>query len=132
MHRGRSRRYTLKVNAPGDIACRRCGTCCLADMIAYVTQADMERWAAEGRDDILKIIENERAFWAGDHLVSAKDGRVLTCCPFLTWDSEGALCSIYGTRPHACRNYRPGSSEICPLWKAPGHNDGTGNIDEKG
>ncbi|MGD0820353.1 MAG: YkgJ family cysteine cluster protein [Desulfomonilia bacterium] len=109
-------RYTLKVNGPETITCRRCGTCCLADMIAYVTKEDMDRWISQGRSDILHIIENEQAFWAGDHLVSARDGRPLTGCPFLTWEKGGYACSIYETRPGVCRNYEPGSSQICPLW----------------
>ncbi|HPR56171.1 MAG TPA: YkgJ family cysteine cluster protein [Deltaproteobacteria bacterium] len=117
MHGGREARYTLKVNHPDDIACKRCGTCCLADMIGYVTDDDVERWKREGRDDIFHVIENEQAFWAGDHFVSARDGRILMCCPFLTWDGSGAACSIYETRPNVCRNYRPGSSQICPQWR---------------
>ncbi|GEM_PF-284219 len=109
--------YTLEVNPPETIACKRCGTCCLADMIGYVTEDDVARWKSQGRDDIFHIIDNEQAFWAGDHFVSARDGRVLTCCPFLAWDENGAVCSIYETRPGLCRNYRPGSSQICPQWR---------------
>ena len=111
-------RYTLKVNRPLNIICRRCGTCCLADMIGYVTELDIERWKAEGREDIFHIIDNEQAFWAGDHFVSARDGRELMCCPFLKWEGDQCTCSIYETRPDVCRNYEPGSSQICPLWKA--------------
>lgn len=112
----RAGEYNLEVNPSGEIACKRCGTCCLADMVAYVTEKDLERWRAEGRADILHILENEQAFWAGDHFISAKDGRVLFCCPFLAWEGGVASCSIYETRPEVCRNYRPGSSEICPQW----------------
>ncbi len=89
-------------------------------MVAYITEEDLARWKAEQRHDIFHILEKEQAFWAGDHFVSARDGRVLTCCPFLAWDEEGAACSIYETRPLVCRNYRPGSSEICPQWKGKG------------
>jgi Fe-S-cluster containining protein len=109
--------YTLKVNRPDNIPCKRCGTCCLADMIGYVTEEDTARWIREGRDDIFRIIDNEQAFWAGDHFVSARDGRVLKCCPFLAWDESGAACSIYETRPGVCKDYKPASSQICPLWK---------------
>ncbi|HOS97651.1 MAG TPA: YkgJ family cysteine cluster protein, partial [Deltaproteobacteria bacterium] len=109
--------YTLKVNRPEKITCQRCGTCCLADMIGYVTEEDIARWKRQGRDDIFHIIDNEQAFWAGDHFISARDGRVLKCCPFLAWDEHGSVCSIYETRPGVCRDYVPGSSQICPLWK---------------
>ena len=111
-------RYILKVNHPETCACQRCGTCCLADMIAYVTTEDMDRWISQGRSDILHIIENEQAFWAGDHLLSACDGRPLMGCPFLTWEKGGYACSIYETRPGVCRDYEPASSQICPLWKS--------------
>lgn len=114
------RGYDLSVNPREETPCRRCGKCCLADMVAYVTEDDLARWRSEGRDDILCILENEQAFWAGDHFVSARDGRILMCCPFLTWDEEGAACAIYETRPLVCRNYVPGSSEICPQWNPKG------------
>jgi len=97
-------------------ACIRCGTCCFAYVRAYVTQEDLERWRAEGRSDILSILENQGAVWAGDHFVSAADGHYIGACPFLDFDGAAAVCTIYDTRPLTCRNYRPGSSEICPLW----------------
>ena len=66
-------------------------------MIAYVTAEDMDRWISQGRSDILHIIENEQAFWAGDHLLSARDGRPLMGCPFLTW--KRADMPAASTRP---------------------------------
>ena len=96
--------------------CTRCGKCCLADLTAYVTPADLERWAREGRKDILHIMENEHAVWLGDHFVSSTTGRPIYGCPFLEVTGEITSCSIHDTRPEVCRNYQPGSSEICPLW----------------
>jgi len=99
------------------VICKRCGICCMVDFIAYVTERDMERWRREGRQDILDIIDREQAFWAGDHLISKVDGRYLDRCPFLTWEGELHCCSIHETRPEVCRNYEPGSSEICSQFR---------------
>lgn len=96
--------------------CRRCGKCCLADMIAYVTAEDLSRWEREGRKDILHIIENEQAVWLGDHFISGRTGRPIYGCPFIEIEDGLFSCSIYETRPQVCRDYRPGSSKICPLW----------------
>ncbi|MGC9324224.1 MAG: YkgJ family cysteine cluster protein [Desulfomonilia bacterium] len=97
--------------------CMRCGKCCLADMIAYVTTEDFARWRREGRQDILHVIETKNAVWMGDHLVSADSGQYLHACPFLRITGQTCTCSIYETRPQVCRDYEPGSSEICPQWK---------------
>ncbi len=98
-------------------ACRRCGKCCLADFAAYIRDEDLARWQREGRRDILAVVAREDAVWAGDHLVSAADGRYLRGCPFLMWEGDHAGCAIYETRPATCRNFQPASSEICPLWR---------------
>ena len=97
--------------------CTRCGKCCLADMIAYVTPEDLARWKRENRQDILHIIENEQAVWLGDHFISARTGRPIYGCPFLEVKGDIFTCSIYETRPKVCADYEPGSSQICPQWK---------------
>ncbi|HEU18369.1 MAG TPA: hypothetical protein ENO00_03165 [Deltaproteobacteria bacterium] len=99
------------------IKCKRCGTCCLANLIAFVTDADKERWKREQRQDILHILENNSAVWAGDRLISTIDGHQLHGCPFLMWENGRYTCTIYETRPQVCRNYVPGSSHICPYHK---------------
>jgi Fe-S-cluster containining protein len=98
-------------------ACHRCGKCCLADFIAYAAPEDQQRWRDEGRQDILAMIEREHAVWMGDHLVSADDGHYLRGCPFLAWEGDHSCCTIHATRPRICRNYQPGSSEICSQFK---------------
>ncbi len=104
--------------SPGGIKrCLRCGMCCLEDMIALADEEDFIRWRNEERDDILHIIENERAVWAGDRLVSARDGHRLEHCPFLCWEGTMRRCAIYETRPRVCREYAPGSSRLCPRYK---------------
>lgn len=94
-------------------ACRRCGRCCATDLSAWTTDVDRARWAREGRHDILHVLENESPVWAGDRLVSARTGRTLGPCPFLSWEGALAACAIYETRPAVCRSFRPGSSPFC-------------------
>jgi len=102
-----------------NIACVRCGKCCFVDMIAYAQPEDFERWRREKRDDILKVVEGEHLVWAGDRMVSSQTGAFSQTCPFLISEGDVFKCSIYETRPRICRDYKPGSSEICPQW--PGH-----------
>ena len=91
-------------------ACKRCGKCCVTDLIAYVSAQDSERWKKEGREDILHILDNEKAVWAGDHLVSARDGRELQTCPFFIFEGNVGVCTIYETRPKICRDFPPSPS----------------------
>ena len=103
--------------------CMRCGKCCLADMAALAYQIDEEdrkRWIGEGRADILHIIENEHPVWMGDHLISSRTGNPLHGCQFLARDGNRFFCTIYETRPLACRDFIPGSSELCPLFYGKG------------
>jgi Fe-S-cluster containining protein len=117
--------YLLLIkNSSGNTSiaeCRRCGKCCLADFIAYVTQIsseDQERWRREGRQDILSVIQKEHAVWVGDHFISSDDGRYIHGCPFLAWEGDHATCTIYETRPEICRRYKPASSEICSQYRS--------------
>jgi len=97
--------------------CRRCGTCCLAHLFAYVTPEDEARWRREGRDDILEAVDAAATVWAGDRIVSRTDGRSAAACPFLITCDDHCACGIYDTRPQVCRAFKPGSSRICPLWQ---------------
>ncbi|MBN1380988.1 MAG: YkgJ family cysteine cluster protein [Deltaproteobacteria bacterium] len=97
--------------------CKRCGKCCLADANAYITDEDRKRWKKEGRTDILQMLEREHAIWAGDHLISSENGRYLHGCIFLAYENNQYVCKIYETRPKTCRDYEPGSSEICPQFR---------------
>ncbi len=98
------------------IECKRCGRCCLADFAAYVTAEDIRRWKAEDRQDILRMLKNEHGVWEGDHLVSSDSGKTLHGCPFFFFDGELFGCAIHDTRPSTCRQYEPGSSELCPQF----------------
>jgi Fe-S-cluster containining protein len=89
----------------------------MASFSSLLGEGDIDRWRAQGRADILHIIDEESAVWMGDHLVSSRDGRYIHGCPFLKTVQDHYACAIYDTRPEVCRNYLPGSSEICPLYK---------------
>lgn len=104
-------------NKQEKIICKRCGKCCLAHLIVYLNDDDIDRWKREKRDDILHIIEHNLPVWAGDHLISAGNGRYLYCCPFFEWQGKSGRCSIYETRPRVCREYLPGSSALCSQFK---------------
>lgn len=84
-------------------------------MIAEASAEDVARWKREGREDILR--EYEQIRWAGDQLVSIKTGRLIHECPFLYRGDSYATCTIYDSRPGVCRNYEPGSSELCAEYK---------------
>ena len=101
----------------GEKICKRCGQCCQTYLFAYITDHDIKRWRSEGRDDILHILEEAAPVWAGDRLISAKTGRPLHACPFLTWEGGLAVCTIHETRPAVCREYIPGSNELCPQFE---------------
>lgn len=100
-----------------QLSCLRCGKCCFVDLTAYAEQSDFDRWHAENRQDILNIIEHRHLIWAGDRMISTETGDYPRECPFLYNSGKDWLCSIYGTRPAVCRNYQPGSSELCPQFK---------------
>jgi len=40
----------------------------------------------------------------------------LESCVYLNWDGSSFFCEIYETRPLVCRNFIPGSSELCPRY----------------
>jgi Fe-S-cluster containining protein len=104
-------RYVSAFSAP---SCQRCGKCCLVNPNVFVTDDDRNRWRSEGRPDILRILDKDKATWARDHMVLSRDGSYTTYCPFL--DREGVLytCTIYETRPFICCNFPPGSTDLCP------------------
>lgn len=103
-----------------EMECRRCGKCCLADMLDYAAEEERERWRREGREDILAMLERHHGVWMGDHIVSADDGHTFRGCPFLEWEDGLTRCAIHETRPRVCRNFQPGSSDICPLFRKDG------------
>ena len=102
------------------LSCLQCGKCCFVDLTAYAEPGDFDRWQAENRQDILNIIEHRHLVWAGDRMISTQTGDYQQECPFLYSAGNAWRCSIYETRPLVCRNYQPGSSELCPQYKING------------
>lgn len=105
----------MKSEKNSDITCRRCGTCCHVDMVAYVSPEDFHRWEKEQRHDIVARLSNNEVLWAGDRIIN-KFGAKMTQCVCLNWGGSSFSCEIYETRPVVCRNFAPGSSELCPLF----------------
>ncbi|TFH41045.1 MAG: YkgJ family cysteine cluster protein [Chrysiogenales bacterium] len=110
-----SRHHAMSILLEREMKCLQCGNCCHVDMIAYVTASDSERWEREGRNNILKRLLGENILWAGDIIVSS-DGKRLKSCVFLNHNGNSFFCEIYDTRPGICRDYKPGSSTLCPLY----------------
>ena len=115
LERGRRRPRGSDVKEKKDRVCRQCGNCCQVDMVAYVTPEDIARWEREGRHDIIDRLSRNEVIWAGDRLIDPSGAKVTTCV-YLGWTGTTCFCEIYETRPKVCRDYIPGSSELCPLY----------------
>jgi Fe-S-cluster containining protein len=96
--------------------CLRCGRCCHTYFAFYVKESDLARWRNEKRKDILEHLESREAVWAGDRFVSGASGFPVPACPFLQREGHRFSCAIYETRPQTCRDYEPGSNELCPRY----------------
>jgi Fe-S-cluster containining protein len=102
-----------------NIICRRCGNCCHVDVAAYVTLEDIQRWEQEGRHDILAHVRDYDVAWSDDGFVNRYGSKINTClmsCFYLRWQGSSALCGIYETRTKVCRNFIPGSADLCPQY----------------
>ena len=109
---------TMKKNS--EVACHRCGACCHVDVAAYVTSEDMERWAREGRHDIIAHVCENGVIRSGDRVIKKTGVKPTTClmsCVYLKWHGSSCSCGIYETRTAVCRSYVPGSSDLCSLYR---------------
>ncbi len=92
-------------------SCRQCGQCCRTlDYHHEVTQADLSRWKAQERDDILKWVEITPRGEAPPALriwVSRKTGKIAEACPFLEKipTNNRWRCRIHNVKPRICRQY---------------------------
>ncbi len=93
--------------------CRCCGHCCLSLIDAYngcVSDADLQRWRALGRED-LKAWVKTLDLGPGNQLhlawVNPETGEDVERCPWLLerLDRKGFLCAIEEVKPDHCRAY---------------------------
>lgn len=77
-------------NSSNDLVCLSCGRCCRYYAYVEVSKADLIRWEAQGRRDILSKLTVVH----GAKVLPHKRG-----CPFLV----GRLCGIQDTKPLRCR-----------------------------
>lgn len=92
--------------------CRQCGHCCTnvsGAFSACATEADIERWEAAGRDDILAWVD---AIEVGDSRVhdlwiDPKTGDEVSRCPWLkkVRGADRYVCRIHDLKPDHCRQY---------------------------
>jgi Fe-S-cluster containining protein len=104
--------------------CRRCGHCCLTLVDAYrgcVSDADLERWRAAGRNDLLARIET-LDLGPGNRLhlawMDPTTKEEVDRCPWLLVGADGHACAIEALKPDHCRNFpehrRHAESVGCP------------------
>ena len=89
------------------IPCFRCGLCCTY-LRAKLTTNDLRMLAKELRvsnDDLIHRYVEKISI---GYLLRQIDNR----CVFLIWEDSGtpAICSVYPSRPEACRNWVPSLS----------------------
>jgi Fe-S-cluster containining protein len=92
--------------------CRQCGQCCLNLTDAFqacATEADIQRWEAAGREDILAWVET---IAVGDECVydiwvNPKTGEDARRCPWLRKipRTDRYACRIHNLKPDHCRSY---------------------------
>ena len=105
--------------------CKRCGNCCITKPV-NICYSDIMRWKEEDRKDILKKvtwIQNYPREKVGGFYI--KDTAIVDIrkCPFMKsfdWKEE-KVCTIYKTRPLACKDFPMGSKKIddCPGFVVP-------------
>lgn len=115
----------MKRMKPTSFSCRRCGHCCLTLVDAYngcVSDADLDRWRAAGRNDLLERVET-LDLGRGNllHLawIDPLTGEAVERCPWLTGTTPGDYtCGIEALKPDHCRAYpehrQHGLSTGCP------------------
>jgi Fe-S-cluster containining protein len=92
--------------------CRQCGQCCLNLTDAFqacATEADIRRWEAAGRDDILAWVDTIAVGDACvyDIWVNPKTGEDARRCPWLRKipRTDRYACRIHDLKPDRCRLY---------------------------
>ncbi|HEX9777125.1 MAG TPA: YkgJ family cysteine cluster protein [Geopsychrobacteraceae bacterium] len=101
------------MSLPQRFNCTLCGHCCLHLVDAYqgcVSDADLQRWQAAGREDLLAWVETLDL--GHDNLlhmvwVHPETGDNVERCPWLLdmLGGQGHLCGIDAVKPDYCRAY---------------------------
>jgi Fe-S-cluster containining protein len=93
--------------------CQHCGACCHGHVL--VTEDDLLRWAAQGRDDILSRVSPH------EMVIGPLPRDEAKTCPYLiTLPEHGiCLCGIHRTKPDVCAGY-PVSAEQARRFGCPG------------
>jgi Fe-S-cluster containining protein len=108
--------------------CRQCGRCCRnLDYHNELTTADVDRWNALGRKDILDwvgVFTSEAGGQTTYRIWMTPGTRTLAeICPFLKKvpTENRWICSIHEVKPSICRNYpvsrKHGTMTGCPGFK---------------
>lgn len=111
--------------------CRCCGHCCLHLVDAYrgvVSDADLQRWQEQGRDDLIAWVVT-LDLGPGNRLhtawVDPDTGDDVDRCPWLLdkIDGGGHLCGIDAVKPDHCHNYpehpQHAATTGCPGYARP-------------
>jgi Fe-S-cluster containining protein len=114
--------------------CQQCGRCCLnlGDAIATcATEADIARWEAAGREDILAWVDpialgHERVY---DLWIDPETGEDVGRCPWLrkVRGAKRYVCRIHDLKPEHCRRY-PRSRRHADEAGCPGYRHGGGPV----
>ncbi len=84
--------------------CQQCGICCYFwNGRISATDEDIERWTAEGRQDILRRVDGI------DLWINPKTNEeYLIKCPYLKFNKEinKWICRIHNTKPDACKKFK--------------------------
>jgi Fe-S-cluster containining protein len=114
--------------------CRQCGHCCIhvsGAFSACATVADIARWEAAGREDILAWVDRIEVGDACvyDLWIDPETGEDVSQCPWLEQvpGTDRYVCRIHDLKPDHCRKYptsRRHSEETgCPGFGRSGERD---------
>jgi Fe-S-cluster containining protein len=103
---------------PPGFRCVQCGACCRA--YVQVTEADIIRWAALRRLDIMRAVSPVEGW------IEPRTREGEPACPFLRDGPrlDTYVCRIYDVRPEACRRF--------PVSRTQAERVGCRGLDRKG
>ena len=98
--------------------CLRCAKCCFEPFYRHVRPDDVEEWKANGRQDLVEILEREIKAQDRTNMALAALGMPFHTCRFCRPEGPGKFyCEIYQYRPITCREFDPGCSRLCPQYQ---------------